>query len=54
MKILSAELGVSRIAIYYATSGQTKECDYILNAVVALAKKRKDEQADVINRLKKL
>lgn len=54
IKALAAELGVTRVAIFYAMTGETQKCDYILNAVVALAEKRMGEQGRVTARLKKL
>jgi hypothetical protein len=44
MNALSKELGISRIAIFYALSGKTQKCEYILNAVKILADRRINEQ----------
>lgn len=52
MNALSKELGISRIAIFYALSGKTHNCEYILTAVKALANRRIEEQDFLQRKLK--
>lgn len=49
--VLAKELGISRIAIFYALSGKTQKCEYIFNAVRILAERRIEEQKKLQQKL---